>query len=110
MLAHRPLPSLAYPIITYTPLDLVADNFPIKLWLLGNGQQIMIYIECVCIVMIQTMIHGRNDALKHFIFARHVRQREFFKYFARYVRREFFARHCPAERYFARYVQQREFF
>ena len=36
LLAHDPLSSLAYPMITHTPL--VASNFPIK-QLLGDGQQ-----------------------------------------------------------------------
>ena len=37
LLAHDPLSTLVYPTITHT--SLVAGNLPLKLWLLGNGQQ-----------------------------------------------------------------------
>ena len=41
LLAHDPLSSSAYPMMTYTPL--VTGNLPKELWLLGDGQQIHNY-------------------------------------------------------------------
>ena len=56
LLAYDPFLSLAYPMIAHTPP--VASNLPIKLWLLGNCQQIHTVYNVT--VYIYT-VHAQNN-------------------------------------------------